>query len=150
MQLCSSGMIWTISPANWPLELGSWPTYKYTRNYTYLGLKNNWGMQSKMVLKICEGISCSSFYVKEFDVIVHKKYFPCITLLNSAINFAILYLTALANLEVKVETRHSHQILFIIPCFYPCFILMFSLLLSTPSITVPCTASHSLHMVFLC
>ena len=30
----------------------------------------------------CEGISCSSFSVKELDVIVHKKYFPCITLLN--------------------------------------------------------------------
>ena len=30
-------------------------------------------MQSKMVFKICEGIWCSSFYVKEFDVIVHKK-----------------------------------------------------------------------------
>ena len=38
-------------------------------------------MQSKMVFKNCEGISCSSFYVKEFDVIVHKKCFPCITLL---------------------------------------------------------------------
>ena len=32
-------------------------------------------MQSIMVLKICEGILCCSFYVKEFDVIVHKKYF---------------------------------------------------------------------------
>ena len=35
-------------------------------------------MQSKMVFKICEGISCSSFYVKEFDAIVHKKYFDAI------------------------------------------------------------------------
>ena len=26
-----------------------------------------------MVFKICEGISCSSFYVKHFDAIVHKK-----------------------------------------------------------------------------
>ena len=25
--------------------------------------------------KICEGIWCSSLYVKEFDVIVHKNYF---------------------------------------------------------------------------
>ena len=50
---------------------------------THIGVKkNNWGMQSKMVFKICEGILCSSFYVKEFNVIVHKKYFPCITLLN--------------------------------------------------------------------
>ena len=39
-------------------------------------------MQSKMVFKICEGISCSSIYVTEFDVIVHKKYFPYITVLN--------------------------------------------------------------------
>ena len=68
-----------------------------------------------MVFKICEGISCSSFYVKEFDFIVHKKYFPCISLLNSAIKFAILYLTAVANLVVEVGTRHSHQILFITP-----------------------------------
>ena len=33
-----------------------------------------------MVFKICEWISCSAFYLKEFDVIVHKNYFPCITL----------------------------------------------------------------------
>ena len=38
-------------------------------------------MQSEMVFKICEGLLCSSYYVKEFDVIVHKKYFPCISLL---------------------------------------------------------------------
>ena len=35
-----------------------------------------------MVFKMCEGISCSSFSVKELDVIVCKKYFLCITLLN--------------------------------------------------------------------
>ena len=35
-----------------------------------------------MVFKICEGISCSSFFVKEFDVIVYKKHFPCTTLLK--------------------------------------------------------------------
>ena len=34
-----------------------------------------------MVL-ICEGISCSSFSVKELDVIVHKDYFPYITMLH--------------------------------------------------------------------
>ena len=34
-----------------------------------------------MVFKMREGISCSSFSVKELDVIIHKKkYFPCITL----------------------------------------------------------------------
>ena len=32
-------------------------------------------MQSKMVFKIGEGMWCSSFYVKEFDVIVHENYF---------------------------------------------------------------------------
>ena len=36
----------------------------------------------KMVLKICERISCSSFSVKEIYVIVHKNYVPCIALLN--------------------------------------------------------------------
>ena len=35
-----------------------------------------------MVFKICEGISYSSFPVKELDIIVDKKHFPCITLLN--------------------------------------------------------------------
>ena len=39
-------------------------------------------MQSKMVFKICLETPCSSLYVKEFDVIVHKKYFPSITLSN--------------------------------------------------------------------
>ena len=60
-----------------------------------------------MVFKMCEGISCFSFSVKELDVIVHKKCFPCITLLN----FAILYPTSQANLVVEVETKNSHQIL---------------------------------------
>ena len=36
----------------------------------------------KMGFKICEGILCFSFSVKELDVIVNKKYFPCMTLLN--------------------------------------------------------------------
>ena len=36
---------------------------------------HNWGAQSKAVFKICEEIWCSSFHVKEFDVIVHKDYF---------------------------------------------------------------------------
>ena len=27
----------------------------------------------KMIFKMCEGISCSSFSVKELDVIVHRK-----------------------------------------------------------------------------
>ena len=57
-------------------------------------------MRSKMVFKIYEGISCSLFYVKEIDVIVHKK-------LYNPINFlAILYPKSLANLVVKVGTRH--------------------------------------------
>ena len=57
--------------------------YTNVQEITHSGVcKNNWGAQSKRVFKMCEGISCPSFYVKEFDVIVHKKYFPCITLLN--------------------------------------------------------------------
>ena len=41
-----------------------------------------------MVFQICEGISYSYFYVKEFDVIVHKKAFS----LYDTIKFlAILY-----------------------------------------------------------
>ena len=61
-------------------------------------------MQAKTVFKICEGISCSSFYVKEFDVIVHEKYNPIKFL-------AILYPKSLANLVVEMGTRHSRQIL---------------------------------------
>ena len=44
-----------------------------------------------MVYKICEGIPCSSFSVKELDVIVHKNI------------LAILYPTSLANLVAEVE-----------------------------------------------
>ena len=73
-----------------------------------MGLKNSWGMQSKMVFEICDGISCSLFYVKEFDVIVHKKVFS----LYEPIKFlAILYPKSLANLVVEVGTGYSHQIL---------------------------------------
>ena len=51
-----------------------------------------------MVFKIYEGIWCSSFYVKEFDVIVHKNIS-----LHNPINFlAILYPTSLVNLVVEV------------------------------------------------
>ena len=72
-----------------------------------------------MVFKICEGIPCSSFSVKELDVIVHKIYFPNITMLN----LAILYPISLANLVVEVGTRHSHQTLLcslleVIRCVY--------------------------------
>ena len=35
-----------------------------------------------MVFKIYKGMSCSSFSVKELNVIVHKKYFPYITMLD--------------------------------------------------------------------
>ena len=60
-------------------------------------------MQSKMVFKI----SRSSFYVKEFDVIIHKKSIS----LHSHINFfAPLYPKSLVNLEVDLGTRYSHQI----------------------------------------
>ena len=36
-----------------------------------------------MVIKICEGISCSSFSVEELDVIVHKNDFPCLDFVHS-------------------------------------------------------------------
>ena len=47
-----------------------------------LGSNKSEACNSKMVFKICEGISCSLFSLKELDVIVHEKYFPCITILN--------------------------------------------------------------------
>ena len=61
-------------------------------NHTYLGLKIKWGMQSKNGLQMCEGISYSSFSVEELDVIVHKKYFPCITMLN--FGYSVPHLTS--------------------------------------------------------
>ena len=68
-------------------------------------------MQSKMVFKIWKEISCSSFHVKEFDVIVHKKVFS----LYSPIKFlAILYLKSRVNLVVEEGTRLSLQILTIV------------------------------------
>ena len=48
------------------------------------------------------GISCSSFSVKELDVIVHENYFPSITMLNFGRS---------AKLVVEVGTKHSHQML---------------------------------------
>ena len=36
-----------ISSAYWPLGSGIVGPFKWTGNHTYLGLKNNWGMQSK-------------------------------------------------------------------------------------------------------
>ena len=56
--------------------------FECTGNHTYWGLKITEACNPKMVFKICEGIPCSSFSVKELDVIVHKRYFPCITMLN--------------------------------------------------------------------
>ena len=50
--------------------------FKCTGNHTYLGLKILEACNPKLVFKICEGISCSSFSVKELDVIVHKNIFP--------------------------------------------------------------------------
>ena len=41
-----------------------------------------YSIQSMSWLLMCEGILCSSVSVKELDVIVHEKYFPCITPLN--------------------------------------------------------------------
>ena len=66
-------------------------------------------MQSKTVFKICEGIWCSSFYVKEFGVIVHKNYF----LVKPYWYFchSVPPATSLANLVLEVGTRYSHQIL---------------------------------------
>ena len=45
-----------------------------------------------MVFKMCEGISFSSLSVMELEVIVHKKYFPCITLLN--FSYSVPHLTS--------------------------------------------------------
>ena len=63
-------------------------------------------MQFKMVNNFCEWISCSSFYVKEFDVIVHKKYF---SLYNPIRFLAIVYPKSLANWVIKVGTGYSPQ-----------------------------------------
>ena len=71
--------------------------YKWTGNHTYWSLNTLLKHAIQNGLQIFEGILCSSFYVKEFDVIVHKKIFSYITLLF----FAIMYTTSLANLVVK-------------------------------------------------
>ena len=108
IQIYSSGIIWTISSANWPLEFGSAGMPKCMGNHTYLGLTNNWGIcNPKIVFKICEGISCSALCVKEFNVIVHKK-FP---LYSHTKFWPFSSPKPLANLVVEVGTRHSHQIL---------------------------------------
>ena len=67
-----------------------------------------------MIFKICEGISCSSFYAQEFDVIVHKVF----SFYNPIECLAILYPHSLANLVVEVETRHCHQLLLSLPDDY--------------------------------
>ena len=54
---------------------------------------------------MCEEISCSSFYAKEFDVIVQV-----FSLYGPIKFFAILYPKSLANLVVEVGTRHNNQI----------------------------------------
>ena len=51
---------------------------------------------------------CSSFYVKELDVIVHEKLF---SLYNPIKFWQFCNRTSLANLVVEVGTRHSHQVL---------------------------------------
>ena len=67
-------------------------------------------MQPEMVFKICEGISCSSFSVQEYDVIVHNKVVS-LYMYNHIKFMFILCPTSLANLATEVGTRHSHQIL---------------------------------------
>ena len=44
-------VIETINSANWPLGSGIIGSFKWTGNHTYLGLRNNWGMQSKNGLR---------------------------------------------------------------------------------------------------
>ena len=65
-------------------------------------------MPSKHGLEILWG-NIMFFYFKEFDVIVHEKYFPCIT-----IKFlGNLCHKSLSIMVVEVGTRHSHQMLLI-------------------------------------
>ena len=71
IQIYSSGIIWTIISANYTRVRDQTNIQMYQKPHI-LGSKNYWGMQSKRVFKICEGRSCSSLYVKKFDVIVHK------------------------------------------------------------------------------
>ena len=63
-------------------QMGIRGPFKCTGNHTYWCIKITEACNRKMAFKICEGISCSSFSVKELDVVVHKTYFPCITVLN--------------------------------------------------------------------
>ena len=81
-------VIKTISSANWPLGSGIIGPFKWIGNHTYLGLKNNWGMQSKNGLQNVWG---NIFSVKELDVIVHKKNIP-ITMSN--FGYSIPHLTS--------------------------------------------------------
>ena len=62
----------------------------------------------QMVFKIFVRILYSSYYVKKFEVIIHKKV---LSLYKPIKFFIILYPKSLANLVVEVETRHSPQIL---------------------------------------
>ena len=54
-------------------------------------------MLFKMIFRIYERASCSSFYVEEFYVIVHKQVF---SLKNRFKFLAILYQKSIANLTV--------------------------------------------------
>ena len=78
-------------------------------------------MQSKMFVKICVGILGSSFYVKEFEVIVHNK---SIFLYNPIKFLAILYNKSPANLVVEVGTRQSPDPIYEMPFPY-CFVQLF-------------------------
>ena len=57
-------------------------TYKCIGNHTYWGIKITEACNPKMVFKICEGISCSSFYVNELDVIVKFRWLSWFSDLN--------------------------------------------------------------------
>ena len=76
--------MWTISFTKWPLEMGAIQCTDAQETTHIAVQKNNWGTQSKAVFKICEGIWCSSFYVKEFDVIVRVWNFELNALVRRA------------------------------------------------------------------
>ena len=83
-----------------------------------LGSKITEAFNPKLVFKVCEGIPCSSFSVKELDVIVHKKYFPCITILN--FGDYVRQLTSEPGGWGGRYYMHSHQTLFKILLFQNC------------------------------
>ena len=81
IQIYSSGMIQTISSANWSLEFVIKPTYKCTRNHAYWGLKNSWGIQSK---------KCCSKFLREYHVL-HSLFRNSMSLLIKSIFLVLPY-----------------------------------------------------------